>query len=98
MVSICPSKAFGATRPPMEFEIMHLSEATTTGFFFLAPWLVFLPLIGLLINLIFGRRFGEGMIGAVASLASGLAFVVSLLLAYSLSLQHGEAVRWKLAE
>ena len=29
---------------------MHLSETVTTGFFFLAPWLVFLPVIGLLIN------------------------------------------------
>ena len=77
---------------------MHLSETTSSGFFFLAPWLVFAPLTGLLINLIFGRRFSEKMVGTVASLASGAAFVVSLLLAYSVSINHGEMVRWRLAE
>ena len=77
---------------------MHLAQEVTTGFFFLAPWLVFAPLIGLLINLIFGKWFSETVIGTVASLASGAAFVVSVLLAYSLSANHGEVVRWQLAE
>jgi len=77
---------------------MHLSETATTGFFFLAPWLVFFPVIGLLINAILGRRFSESLIGTVASLFSGLAFVVSLLLAYSVAINEGEVVRWKLAE
>jgi NADH-quinone oxidoreductase subunit L len=77
---------------------MHLAQEATTGFFFLAPWIVFAPVIGLLINLIFGKRFSEGMIGTVASLASGAAFVISLLLAYSVSANHGEVVRWRLAE
>ena len=77
---------------------MFLSEATPSGFFFLAPWLVFFPVIGLLINIIFGDRFSEKVIGTVASLASGAAFVVSVLLAYSVSINHGEVVRWKLAE
>ena len=63
----------------------------TTGFFFLAPWLVFAPALGLLINLIFGGRFSEKVIGWLASSASGVSFVVSVLLAYSLSL-HPEAV------
>lgn len=77
---------------------MQLHETVNTGYFFLAPWLVFAPLMGLLINLIFGRYFSEKMTGTVASLASGTAFVVSVLLAYSVSLNHGEVVRWKLAE
>src|SRR5688572_19103847 len=77
---------------------MFLAEPTQSGFFFLAPWLVFAPVIGLLINLIFGKRFSETMIGTVASLASGAAFVVSVLLAYSISVNHGELVRWQLAE
>ena len=55
---------------------MHLSETVNTGFYFLAPWLVFAPLIGLLINAIFGSRFSEKVVGTVASLASGTAFVV----------------------
>ncbi len=71
---------------------MFLSEATPSGFFFLAPWLVFAPVIGLLINIIFGGRFSERVIGTVASLASGAAFVVSVLLAWSLAAGHGEAV------
>jgi NADH-quinone oxidoreductase subunit L len=70
----------------------------TTGFFYLAPWIVFFPVIGLLINLIFGKRFSEKMIGTVASLASGAAFVVSVLLAYSVFANHGEMMRWTLGE
>jgi len=73
---------------------MHLSKTIIS----LAPWLVFAPLTGLLINLIFGRRFSEKTIGAVASLASGAAFVVSALLAYAVSINHGEVMRWRLAE
>ncbi len=76
---------------------MHLNEASNIGFFFLAPWVVFFPLIGLLINLAFGHRFSEKVIGTVASAASGLTFVVSVLLAYSLT-GHLEAVRWSLGE
>src|SRR5512135_3918763 len=66
------------------------------GFFFLAPWIVFFPVIGLLINMAFGRRMGETAVGTVAALGAGLPFVVSLLLAYSLTL-HPETVRWMLA-
>jgi len=73
---------------------MHLSETILP----LAPWLVFAPLTGLLINLIFGKRFSEKAIGTVASLASGAAFVVSALLTYALALNHGEVMRWRLAE
>ncbi len=53
----------------------------------LVPWVVFLPLIGLLLNLVFGRRLaatgrgGETAVGLIATLATTLAFVVSLLLA-----------------
>src|SRR5690349_1785133 len=77
---------------------MHFAQEATTGLFFLAPWLVFAPLIGLLINLVFGRWFSETLVGTVASLASGAAFVISVLLTLSLSANHGELVRWRLAE
>src|SRR5512142_1802873 len=66
------------------------------GFFFLAPWIVFFPVIGLLINMAFGRRMSETAVGTVAALGAGLPFVVSLLLAYSLTL-HPEAVPVPLA-
>jgi NADH-quinone oxidoreductase subunit L len=65
---------------------MFLSEVASSGpqFFFLVPWIVFIPVIGLLTNIILGGRLGEKAIGAIASIASGLAFVVAVLLAISL--------------
>src|SRR5215208_1567290 len=77
---------------------MFLAEPTLSGFYFLAPWLVFAPVVGLVINLIFGKWFSETIVGTVASLASGAAFVISVLLAYSVSANHGELVRWYLAD
>ena len=77
---------------------MFLQEATSSGYFFLAPWLVFFPVIGLLINILFGRRFSETLVGTVASLASGAAFVVSVLLAWSVAAGGGEAVSVPFAE
>ena len=64
---------------------MLLQEAASgPDFFYLAPWVVFIPVIGLLLNVVFGRRLGERLSGTAASLASGLAFVVSVLLFVSL--------------
>lgn len=78
---------------------MILSEVTTSGFnfFYLAPWLVFFPVIGLLINLIFGGKLSEKAIGTIASTASGLTFVVAVLLALSLR-SHPEGATVPLAE
>ena len=77
---------------------MHLSETVTSGFYFLAPGLVLVPVLGLLINAIFGRNFSEKVVGTVASLASGTAFVISVLLAYSVAVNHGHAVSVPFAE
>src|SRR5690606_19346774 len=68
---------------------MFLNQAVSAGpqFFSLVPLIVFFPLAGLLINLIFGGRMSEKAIGAVASTASGLAFVVAVLQAVSLASQ-----------
>ncbi len=77
---------------------MHLSETVNTGFLFLAPWIVFFPLLGLLFNLIFGGRLPERAIGWAASAASGAAFVVSVLLAMTVAGNGGEVLRWRLAE
>jgi len=52
--------------------------------FILVPLIVFLPVLGLLINIAFGGKMGEKAIGTVASTASGLAFVVSALLGVAL--------------
>jgi NADH-quinone oxidoreductase subunit L len=59
---------------------MHVAETANNGFFFLAPWLVFAPVIGLLTNIVLGawfmkRPWGEKTVGAIASLASGVAFI-----------------------
>ena len=64
----------------------------SSGLFSLVPLIVFLPVAGLLINIIFGGRMNEKAIGAVASAASGLAFVVSALLGFALWTGSGEAV------
>ncbi len=77
---------------------MLLSEATSAnGFFGLVPWMVFAPVIGLLINAFLGRRLGEVGVGLVACLASGAAFVFSVLQAVSLA-QHPEGAIVKLGE
>lgn len=77
---------------------MLLSEAVSNGgFFYLAPWIVFFPVIGLTLNILLGSRLGEKGIGLVASLAAGATFVVSLLLALSIRGQH-EAVVVHLAD
>jgi NADH-quinone oxidoreductase subunit L len=69
---------------------MLLSEVATTGpnFFFLVPWIVFFPVIGLLTNIIIGGRLSEKAIGTIASIASGLAFVVAVLQVITLTSYH----------
>jgi len=66
----------------------------SSGLFSLVPLIVFLPVAGLLINLIFGGwlRLSEKAIGALASTASGLAFFVAVLLGFALWTGSGEAV------
>jgi NADH-quinone oxidoreductase subunit L len=63
-----------------------------SGLYGLVPLIIILPVVGLLINLIFGARMNEKAVGAIASVASGLAFVVSLLLGVALWMGSGEAV------
>ena len=71
---------------------MNLSEVQTVSpLFNLVPLVVLSPVLGLLLNLIFGRRMQEKTIGILASAASGGAFVVSVILAFALS-QHHAAV------
>ena len=78
---------------------MHLSETISSGFFFLAPWLVFAPLTGLLINLIFGRRLQRKDWSAQwqawhreRRLSSRCCWLIRS------RANHGEMVRWRLAE
>jgi len=58
----------------------------------LAPWVVLIPVIGLVLNLLIGKRIGEVGVGLIASLAAGGSFVVAALLAVGLA-GHPEAQR-----
>ena len=69
---------------------MLLSEtALPDPTFALVPWVVLIPVIGLLLNLMLGRRFNEKLVGAIASLAAGGSFVVAVLLTLALT-RHPE--------
>ncbi len=72
---------------------MLLSEMSSApALFNLIPLIVFFPVVGLLINVIFGGKMSEKAIGAVASLASGLSFVIAVLMSVALVQHHGEPV------
>ena len=71
---------------------MLFQETVTNATFSLVPLVVFLPVLGILLNWLFGKRLGEKGIGSIASLAAGGSFVVSVLLALAL-VQNHEAVR-----
>lgn len=62
---------------------------TAESTFQLVPLVVFLPLIGILLNLLVGKQLGEKGIGIIASLATFGSFVVAVLLAFGLA-QHPE--------
>jgi NADH-quinone oxidoreductase subunit L len=63
----------------------------------MAPLVIAFPLLGLLINLLFGRRRGEGFVGIVATGAVVLAFGVSIVQAVAL-VRVPEGARVMLAE
>jgi NADH-quinone oxidoreductase subunit L len=71
-------------------QLFEILSANT--YFHLVPWVIFFPAIGLLINLLFGGRLKEKLIGALASLAVAASFAVAVLLAVSLSKEPEGAV------
>jgi len=76
---------------------MTLTEvAALHPFFQLVPLVVLLPTLGLFLNLIIGSKLGEKGVGALASLAAGGSFAVSVLLALALA-QHPEGAALRLA-
>ncbi len=66
---------------------MLISLANTNPVFGLAPWVVFIPFIGLLLNLLVGKRLGEIGSGVIASLAAAGSFGVAVALALGLQAQ-----------
>ncbi len=64
----------------------------------LAPLLLVFPVAGLLLNLLFGKRMDERWIGIVGSGASGLSFVIAVLLGVRLAGQEYESTSVLLAD
>jgi NADH-quinone oxidoreductase subunit L len=64
---------------------MLFRETLSDPTFALVPWVMIFPLAGLLLNLLFGRRWGEKMTALTACLASGGSFVISVLLMLALA-------------
>jgi NADH-quinone oxidoreductase subunit L len=56
-----------------------LETASAGGLFLYAPLIIALPILGLLVNILFGRRLGERFVSLVASSAVGFAFLVAVL-------------------
>jgi NADH-quinone oxidoreductase subunit L len=76
---------------------MLFRETLTDPAFSLVPWVIFFPLAGILLNLLFGRRWGEKMTALTACLASGGSFVISVLLMLAL-VSHPEGTTITLLE
>jgi NADH-quinone oxidoreductase subunit L len=68
-------------------DLSHLISSNDTVT--LIPWVILFPLLGILVNLVAGKRLGEKFSGIVGSLASGLSFVVSAVMAISMSTNPG---------
>ncbi len=64
-----------------------LPEVAVGHWFVYAPLVIALPIMGLLANLVFGRRAGERFVGVTASAAVGLSFVVAVLQLLALRVQ-----------
>jgi NADH-quinone oxidoreductase subunit L len=67
------------------------------GLFAYAPLIIALPILGLITNIIFGRRLGERFAGIVASGAVALAFVIAIMQFLALQV-HPEGVTIPIAE
>jgi len=76
---------------------MFLSEIFSDPAFSLVPWVVFFPLAGIILNLIFSRRWEEKLTALTACLAAGGSFVISLLLMLALT-HHPEGATITLLE
>jgi NADH-quinone oxidoreductase subunit L len=77
---------------------MVLNEVMQGGeLFAYAPLIILFPVLGLLINLVLGRRLGERFVGIVGSGAVGMSFIVALLQFVALR-GHPEGVSIPVAE
>src|SRR5512146_897816 len=77
---------------------MLLAEVPSNPVFNLVPWVVFLPAIGLVLNLLLGKRLGEAGAGLIACLAVVGSFGVAVALGLALAAQPEHAVSVPLLE
>jgi NADH-quinone oxidoreductase subunit L len=75
----------------------YLETAAAGGLYLYTPLIIGLPIVGLLINIAFGRRLGERFASLVASSAVGLAFLIAILQFIAL-LGHPEGATILLAD
>jgi len=72
---------------------MSINDAAATNpIYQLVPWIILLPAIGVLFNMLLGNFLSELIVGLVACLASASSFVVSVLMANALA-NDPQAVR-----
>jgi NADH-quinone oxidoreductase subunit L len=72
--------------------IMSLTEVYNINpYFTLVPLVIIFPFLGIVISLVFGKMMKQMVVGSIASIASGLAFVVTLFL-LSAELSYGQPV------
>lgn len=87
--------------PAVAYAAPILQEGHGAGganFFSLIPLIIIFPLLGLLINLVAGKRMSENWVGIIASSAAGLSFVIAVLQALSLQANGFAAVTVPLAD
>ena len=73
-------------------------EASGAGLFGLVPLIVLFPVVGLLINLFWGKQLGEVRVGILASGAAGLSFLIAVLQLIALQGNDYHAVAVPLAD
>ncbi len=75
-------------------------EGSAAGLRFagLVPLIILFPVVGLLVNLAFGKQLGEGWAGFIASAMAGLSFLVSVLQLVALQGNEFHAVTVPLAD
>ncbi|MEK7808996.1 MAG: NADH-quinone oxidoreductase subunit L, partial [Chloroflexota bacterium] len=76
---------------------MH-DSSTAFSLSALVPLIVVFPLLGVILNMLVGKRLGDPWAGIIASLMSGLAFVIAVLQFVGLFLDKFHATTVTLAE
>src|SRR5687768_13343352 len=78
--------AFALALPALAWAapVAQEGHAPSGSLFDLLPLIIVFPVIGLLINMLWGRLLGERWVGLVASAASGLSFVIAVLMLFAL--------------